>query len=209
MAPEQQDEIYWLLAPTRESALSSAYMEAFKAKGLEVLLVYSTVDEFVMTNLMSHGGKSLVSAEAARLDLDKPADAPAALSDTEVAALQEWMVNEVGGVKEVKISARLVDSPAIIVGHESSAMRRMMSMVESGKAPPLPPQTLEINASHPIITALAGARTDAPELATKVATQLYNNALVSAGLMDDPRIMLPNVNALLTDVLAAHAPAKQ
>ena len=90
MSPEQNDEIYWLLAPSRDSALSSAYMEAFKAKGVEVLLLYSTVDEFVMTNLMNYGGKSLVSAEAAKLDLDKSADS--ALSDDDAKKLQEWMV---------------------------------------------------------------------------------------------------------------------
>ena len=54
--------------------------------------------------------------------------------------------------------------------------------------------------------ALSGARTADPELATKVATQLFSNALITAGLLDDPRVMLPNVNAILTDVLRPHAP---
>ena len=87
-------------------------------------------------------------------------------------------------------------------------MRRMMTMVESGRAPALPDQTLEINASHPIILSLAAARSASPELATRVANQLFSNALVSAGLMDDPRAMLPNVNALMAAVLAPHAPAE-
>jgi len=205
MSPEQNDEVYWLLAPTRDSALSSAYMEAFKAKGIEVLLLYSTVDEFVMNNLMNYGGKSIVSAEAAKLDLSDSAET--ALSGEDAKAMQEWLVEVVDGVKEVRLSARLTDSPAIVVGHESASMRRMMAMVEAGRAPPLPPQTMEINASHPIITSLASARQGAPELSAKVATQLFSNALVSAGLMDDPRTMLPNVNALLLDVLAPHAAA--
>ena len=209
MVPEQNDEIYWLLAPTRDSALSSAYMEAFKAKGVEVLLLYSTVDEFVMNNLMSYAGKSLVSAEAAKLDVDgkDAAAGKAALSEAEAEALASWMAEAVDGVKEVKLSSRLVDSPAIVVGHESASMRRMMSMVESGKAPPLPPQTLEINGTHPIITGLASARQGAPDLAQKVASQLFANALISAGLMDDPRTMLPNMNALLEHAVAPHEPA--
>jgi len=207
MSPEQGEEIFWLLAPTRESALSSAYMESFKARNIEVLLLYSTVDEFVMNNLMNYGGKTLVSAEEAKLALDKDADAPAKLSDDDAKALQEWMTANIDGVKEVKLSSRLVDSPAIVVGHESSSMRRMMTMVEAGRAPVLPPQTMEINGSHPIIVALASARTAAPEIATKVASQLFSNALISAGLLDDPRTMLPNVNALLTDVLQPFAPA--
>ena len=81
----------------------------------------------------------------------------------------------------------------------------MMKMVESGSAPPLPPQTLEINGKHPIITGLNGARSAQPEVASKVASQLYANALVEAGLMDDPRTMLPNLNELLADVLAPYA----
>ena len=86
-------------------------------------------------------------------------------------------------------------------------MRRMMTMVESGRAPTLPDQTLEINASHPIIVSLSAARSASPEIATQVANQLFSNALVSAGLLDDPRVMLPNVNALMAAVLAPHAPA--
>lgn len=78
-------------------------------------------------------------------------------------------------------------------------------MVESGRAPPLPPQILEINGTHPIITALNGARAAKPETASKVASQLFSNALVAAGLMDDPRTMLPNVNALLMEVLGPYA----
>ena len=206
LGPTQNDEIYWLLAPTRETALSSAYMEAFKAKGVEVLLLYSTVDEFVMTNLMNYGGKTLVSAEQAQLDLDSPAGS--ALSDEQAEAVKSWLVETVSGVKEVKLSSRLTDSPAIVVGHESASMRRMMTMVESGRAPTLPPQTLEINGSHPIITSLARAKDEDPAIAAKVAEQVFNNALVQAGLLDDPRTMLENVNAILEKVLSPHAPAK-
>ena len=58
MSPEQEDKIYYLLAPSRDSALSSAYMEALKAKELEVLLLYSTVDEFVMNNARRRAARS-------------------------------------------------------------------------------------------------------------------------------------------------------
>jgi HSP90 family molecular chaperone len=86
-------------------------------------------------------------------------------------------------------------------------MRRMMTMVESGRAPALPPQTLEINGGHPIIVALAAARKVEPEMASKVASQLFANALIAAGLLDDPRTMLPNVNALLLDLVRPYATA--
>ena len=152
-----------------------------------------------MTNLMNYGGKSLVSAEAAKLDVDK--QDTSAMSEEDAKALQAWLPEVVDGLKEVRLSSRLVDSPAIIIGHESASMRRMMTMVEAGRAPVLPPQTLEINGGHPIIRSLASAHTASPEVATVVAKQLFANALISAGLLDDPRTMLPNVNSLLEHVL--------
>ena len=68
--------------------------------------------------------------------------------------------------------SRLVDSPAIVVDHESAAMRKMMGMVEAGKAPELGPQVLEINGGHPIIRQLSATHAAQPELAAKVGAQL-------------------------------------
>ena len=198
MAPEQQDQIFYLLAPTRDSALSSAYMEALNAKDMEVLLLYSTVDEFVMTNLMNYGGKSLISAEQAKLKVaDDAASGADSLGGAEAEGLRAWLVEAVPGVREVELSSRLVDSPAIVVGHESASMRRVMSMVEAGETPPLPPQKLEINAKHPIIRQLATLRETNGELAAVVAKQMFSNALISAGLLDDPRSMLGELNVIL------------
>ena len=144
---------------------------------------------------MNYGGKSLVSAEAAKLDLGS--EAADGLSEAEATSLREWMVTAVGGLKDVKLSSRLTDSPAIVVGHESASMRRMMTMVESGRAPALPPQTLEINGKHPIIRQLATLRTSNADLANVVARQVFSNALISAGLLDDPRTMLTDLNQIL------------
>ena len=197
----EQEQLYYLVAPSRESALASAYMEALKAKDLEVLLLYSTVDEFVMSNLMSYSGKPLVSAEQAQLNLNSTTpegDAAEGALDTEAAdGLRAWMVETVSGVKQVELSSRLVDSPAIVVGHESASMRRMMTMVESGTTPKLPDQRLEINAKHPIIKHLATLRESDADFAAVVARQLFSNALISAGLLDDPRTMLTDLNQIL------------
>ena len=84
MVPEQEDTIYYLSSPTRETALKSAYMEACAAKKVEVLLLHSTIDEFVMTNLMNYSGKKLESAENAKLAVDR-AGGDDGLSDAEAA----------------------------------------------------------------------------------------------------------------------------
>jgi HSP90 family molecular chaperone len=181
-------------------------MEACKAKNIEVLLLTSTIDEFVMNTLMNYSGKALESVENAKLSVDGD-DAAEKLSDADAEGLRAWMVDAIPGVKAVDVSTRLVDSPAIVVGHESASMRKMMSMMEAGRAPELPPQQLEINAGHPIIRNLATVRTTQPELAGLVAQQLFANALVTAGILDDPRSMIDNLNSILDTSLKAHMPA--
>ena len=78
-----------------------------------------------------------------------------------------------------------------------ASMRRMMTMVESGTTPKLPDQRLEINAKHPIIKHLATLRESDADFAAVVARQLFSNALISAGLLDDPRTMLADLNQIL------------
>ena len=69
------------------------------------------------------------------------------------------------------------------------------------------PQKIEINATHPLIVRLASARDAQPELAKSVAQQLVDNALISAGLLDDPRTVVANITSIMTEALKHHAPA--
>jgi len=206
MVPEQEDKIFYINAPSRESAMSSAYMESFKANKVEVLLLVSTIDEFVMTNLAAYAGKTLESAENAQLVL-KPEEGSDALSQTDADGLFAWLKAELPEIREVALSSRLAESPAIVVGHESASMRRMMGMMEAGRAPELPPQKLEVNGRHPIIRNLAVVRETKPEVAKMVARQVFNNALITAGLLDDPRTIISNLNDIMADTLQSHAAA--
>ena len=95
-----------------------------------------------------------------------------------------------------------MDSPAILVDHESAAIMRMMRMADQehktgGVQAFTPKQKMEINPGHPIIQHLNRTRNSDPELAQLVAEQLYDNATVAAGIMEDPRVMLKNLNAIL------------
>ena len=119
-------------------------------------------------------------------------------------------------LSKVKSSARLVSSPAVVTDHESASLRRMMRMlnqsghdVNSPRAEDemLPKQTLELNPGHPIVVQLNTLRTSSPLVAVTVAEQLFDNALVAAGLMDDSRTMLPRLNRLLELVTSAGAGA--
>lgn len=207
---EQQNTIYYLCVPSRSFAESSPYYEAFKQRGIEVLFLYTSMDDFVMQNLAEYSGKRILSIETAQLPSELTRPSPAdqqqkhdqryeeALDPEQVEELAKWMkttlLDRVVSVKETK---RLVTSPAIIVDHESASFRRMMKFVDPSRAPKLPKQRLEINSSHPIITRLNVLRRQQPVFAKSVAEQVFDNALIAAGLMDDPRSMLSRLNGIL------------
>lgn len=221
--PEQKD-VYYLVAPNRQTALQSPYLEAFKKNGVEVLLLYHTIDDFVMNNLRSYNKRNLVSVESSNITMpgqDPEKDAKAAelkeaaekdgsaegseqaMSKADQETLCAWLKDALGSdrVKEVKVTDRLSDSPCIVTDHESAALRRMMRMVDqvnAQRAQKLPPQTLEINPKHPIMMSLMN-KGDDDVLATLVAEQLFDNALVAAGLIEDPREMLPRLNKILSN----------
>lgn len=222
-SPEEKN-IYYLVAPSRESAFKSPYYETFKKHNKEVLLLYSTIDDFVMSNIKNYSGRELVSAETSTIDLgdatssevkkDDDKDKTEASSDNNIEKLTEeqstdlcnWLTSQLGKkVRQVKTTNRLSDSPAIVTDHESGAMRRMMKMVDqvnAGKYTEVPPQTLEINPSHPIVVNIFHAKNSGnEELSILVAEQVFDNALVAAGLLDDPRSMIPRLNDILKQTL--------
>ncbi len=130
-----------------------------------------------------------------------------ALTEAEAGELGAWLVETLSPkLAEVKPTTRLYDSPAIVTDHESGALRRMMRMVEqqsTGQASFVPKQHLEINPKHPIVVRLHALRTEDPELARVVAEQMFDNAMVAAGLLDDSRVMLPRLNKLMERLVVA------
>lgn len=220
------DVIYYLSAPTRELALASPYYEQFKATGREVLFVYGPIDDFVMSNIGTYNSRTVTSAECAAdlntdkdttesdsdtsdLDLDKHDTMDLGrMSDSAAKEFAAWLKDAlVSQVKEVKMTSRLTSSPAIITEHESSSVRRMMAMVNNtskDKAPAPAKNVLEINAKHPIMRQLNQLRVSNPDLSNVVAAQLYDNAAMAAGLIDDGRVMLPRLNSLLEKLMANH-----
>lgn len=209
--PAGQTEIYFLLAPHREAAESSPYFEGLKAKNFEVLFVYDPWDEFVMEHLHEFEGKPLRPAEKADITLDSPEAKEGELKPDQAENLAKWLKESLSGrVNDVRISKRLVDSPAVVVDSDrfmTSSMRRILkSMQPQGGSTPTAnslPHDLELNPRHPIICRLDKLRqTDAP-LAAKIAEQILDNARVAAGLLEDPRSMLQRLNELLEQILTS------
>lgn len=212
--PEQKN-IYYLCAPNRVLALQSPYLETFQKNGVEVIFVYSPIDDFVMSNLGKFQGRNLVSAEKGDIDLSKSKDdeenrdaseSSVGLTDKEAAEFCSWFQSTLDSkVSKCKVTSRLSSSPAVVTDNESGALRRMMRMVETQDggedAFELPKQQVEINPEHPIIKGLYSIRDKEPTLAKVCAEQIFDNCLIAAGLLDDSRIMLGRLNDILLSVV--------
>jgi len=203
--PAEQKAIYCLLAPNRAAAESSPYFEVFHERKFEVLFLHDPWDEFVIEHLHEFSGKPLELAEKAELDLaeSKPAGA---LSADAAKALAQWLKETLGDkVGEVRVSRRLVDSPAVVLDADKSMtanMRRILKAMkqDAGENAPVK-HDLEINPAHPILSRLEAMRQKDSALAASVAEQILDNARVAAGLLEDPRAMLNRLNQLLEKVL--------
>jgi molecular chaperone HtpG len=203
MGSEQKD-VYYLVGPNRASIESGPYIEGFKARNLEVLFCYETVDEYVMNNVREYDGKKLTAADHADVKLSEQPKAEGALGEEEVKKLSAWLKETLGDrVSEVKASDRLVDSPALALNADkfsSPHMRRLMkAMNKDGADSPLR-VNLEINPRHALIKRLSELQASSPDKAALVAQQILDNALISAGLLDDASAMVKRLYKILEAV---------
>jgi len=201
---EGQKEVYYLVGPNRAAIEAGPYLEGFRARNLEVLFCYENVDEYVMTNVHEFDGKRLLAADHADVKLDDLPRPPeeGALTDEQVKALVAWLKETLGDrVADVKTSDRLVDSPALALNADkfmSPHMRRLMKAMKTEGAEDTPPRVeLQINPRHAVIKHLAGIRESKVEVAKLVAAQMLDNALIAAGLLDDPQKMVARIYKLL------------
>ncbi len=202
---EGQNEIYYINGASRTAAESGPYAEAFKKRDIEIIYTLEPIDDFVMSHLGEFDSKKLVSADRGDLDLstiktsaeEEKKDAEAQLETEVVESLTKWIKDSLGErVKEVVASSRLVDSPAIVVnpdGYMTSTMERVMqaAQMEKGEAvADVSNKNLEINTAHPLIKQLSMLRGTDEDFAKNVVQQIFDNALIQAGLMVDPRKMV-------------------
>ncbi|XP_068146614.1 heat shock protein 75 kDa, mitochondrial [Drosophila tropicalis] len=210
VGPEQKN-IYYLAAPNRVLAESSPYYESLKKRNELVLFCYEAYDELVLMQLAKFKNKQLVSVEKEMRDESKDT---ASLSDlgegslarSELDTLIPYLQDELKGqVVKVKTTTRLDSHPCVITVEEMAAARHFIrtqsqQMPEENRFALLQPE-LEINPKHPIIKKLNSLRVSDPELAQLITKQLFANAMVGAGLAEDPRMLLTNMNNLLTKAL--------
>lgn len=199
-----QNEIYFLNGPDRETIEKSPYYEAFKQKDLEVLFFTDPTDEFVMDHLTEFKDKKVVSAEKAEVSVDSEANGGLDKKQTE--DFVKWLKDSLGDlVGEVRGSSRLVGSPCLLINKDSmtAGMRQFMKTMKSEQGDFGGKHDMEINPSHSIITGLNTLRSNDDGLAKKIATQIFENAKAAAGLVEDPRTMVESLNNLVEVVIEA------
>jgi molecular chaperone HtpG len=202
-----QKEIYFLVGPNRVAIEAGPYLEGFRARNLEVLFCYESVDEYVMSHVHEFDGRRLIAADHADVKLDDLPTPPGAdaLTKEQSKALAVWLKETLGDrVAEVKASGRLVDSPALALSADklmSPHMRRLMKAMKVEGAEDTPPRVeLQFNPRHAVIKHLAAAKDAKPDVAKLMAEQVLDNALIAAGLLDDPQKMIARIYKLLESV---------
>jgi molecular chaperone HtpG len=203
-----QKDIYYLTGESSTMIEKSPHMEAFRAKGYEVLMLTDPVDEVWVEQVDQYDGKGLQSIAKGQVDLDSDEDKESAEPERErqkedFAALLTWMTGKLQEqVKEVRLSTRLTTSPACIVGDTHDMTPTLEKMFRAmGQEVPQVKRILELNPTHPLVTGLREAHGQGKddEALAETAELLYGMALLAeGGELSDPS----RFTRLLADRLA-------
>src|ERR1700761_1576060 len=201
-----QKAIYYLTADSLAAARNSPHLEGFRAKGMEVLLLTDRIDEWVAAHLHEFEGKTLANVATSAADVASAIETPekAAAENTFKDTLDRLGKSLLGKIASAQGSARLTDSPAVLVAGEFGMSLRMGRILkQAGQSNPfatLP--ILEVNPKHPLIERLAEAADEAAF--GDLAHVLYDQAMLAeGGELDDPAIFVRRVNRLIVEGLSA------
>ncbi|CAF0717780.1 unnamed protein product [Brachionus calyciflorus] len=212
MKSEQKNILYYA-APSREIALNSPYFEAIKQKDNEILFLFEQYDEMIVLQLQQFKGKQLLGIEQENMSEKNKDDLiiegdTRSLSNSEAQELKTWLKTTLSSkIKNVKITNKLDTHPCVITAENMSFLRHLiktsyMQREKVGDFFNLVNLTMEINPKNGLIKALYAMHKKDPELSKLVAEQLMDNSLVTAGLVEDPRLVLSNLNKLLEKAFA-------
>ena len=198
MAPGQE-AIWYVTADGHRAAAGSPQLEAFRAKDIEVLLMSDRIDEWMLGHLHEYAGKPLRHVAKGELPLDEAGKAKQEEAAKAAAPLLEKLKGLLGDrVADVRVSARLTDSPACLAMSEWEMAPHLAHLLrEAGQDVPENKPTLEINPAHALLQRVEAETDDAR--ATDLATLLLEQAQLSAGApLDDPAAFVQRMNRLLT-----------
>ncbi len=202
---EGQDKIYYITADSYNAAKNSPHLEVFKKKGIEVLLMFDRVDEWMMGFISEFDGKSFQSVAKGELDLSK-IKTEESEEDKKKHKQEEKAAKKIlkklkkaldEKVEDVRLSERLTDSPSCIVLSEyDMALYMQQLMKQAGQEVPTSKPVLEINPSHPIIKRMEEEKDD--ERFNGWAQLLLDQAILSeGGQLEDPAGFVHRMNDMM------------
>jgi molecular chaperone HtpG len=196
---EGQEAIYYITADSLAAAKSSPQLEIFRKKGIEVLLLIDRVDEWMLSHLYEFDGKPLQSVAKGSVDLGKLQDEAEKKHAEEAATAFKPVLDRLKDTlkdraKDVRVTTRLVDSPACLVVEEGDMSGHLARLLkQAGQSAPKSLPTLEVNAEHALVK-----RLDASAHFDDLANILFDQALLAeGGQLDDPAAYVRRVNSLL------------
>jgi molecular chaperone HtpG len=196
---EGQEAVYYITADTFAAARNSPQLEVFRKKGIEVLLMTDRVDEWALNYLQEFDGTPMQSVAKGAVDLGKLQDEAEKKAAEEAAEAFKPMLARLKDAlkdkaEDVRVTTRLVDSPACLVVTDSGMSMQLARMLkQAGQKVPEVKPVLEVNAEHPLVKKLDGS-----EHFDDLAHILFDQAvLAEGGLPDDPAAYVKRVNALL------------
>lgn len=199
-----QDKIYYLTADSYKAAANSPHLEVFRKRGIEVILMYDRVDEWMMQYLHEYAGKKLVSVAKGDLELDalgseeekKQAEEAREAAKDVIERFKKALDDK---VEDVRATTRLTDSPACVVLKEfDMALHMQRLMKQAGHEVPASKPILEINPAHPLVKKVEAEQDEAR---FKEWSELLLNQAVLAegGQLEDPAAFVKRLNRFLTD----------
>src|ERR1035437_1923780 len=199
---EGQEALYYITADGFSAAKNSPHLEVFRRLGIEVLLMYDRVDEWVVSTLMEFEGKPLQSVARGDLDLGKLGDQAASEDQATPQGESKDLLERMESVlKErasgVRVTHRLTDSPACLVSDEHGMSMNLERLLKaSGQKVPTIKPVLEINPRHPIVDRLRN-ETDSNRFSDWSHILFDQATLAEGGQLDDPATFVKRLNELM------------
>lgn len=202
---EGQGKIYYLVADSLNAARNSPHLEIFRKKGIEVILMHDRIDEWLMGYLHEYDGKTFQDITRGELDLGDLADKEEKAHQKEVEEEFKALVDRVKSalderVQEVRLSHRLIDSPACLAFGEHDLGEQMRKIMEaSGQHVPESKPVFELNPDHPLVGKL-DKESDEDRFADLVGILFDQAALAQGRQLDDPGQYSRRLNKLLLEL---------
>lgn len=199
---EGQEKIYYITADSYAAAKSSPHLELFRKKGIEVLLLSDRIDEWMMSYLTEFDGKAFQSVSKADDALNKLADEESEEQKEAEKALEPFVERVktllADRVKEVRLTHRLTDTPAIVTT-DADEMGTQMAKLFAAAGQPVPEvkYNFEINPDHALVKR-AAETTDEARFAEWIELLMDQALLAERGTLDDPNQFIRRMNQLLT-----------